>query len=314
MTDKNRPLAAIDIGTNTTRLLIGKIKRNGIERIYSERIVTRLGEGISGRGLITKRAIKRGIEALRKFSGVISRHDVLRTLVVATSALRDAENRDEFLKKAKDAARFDIKIISGEKEARITSSGMLSGITPPVSALMADIGGGSTELIFVRRKKPELVQSLNLGVVYLAEKYMKHDPLLKTDLNRMDNEISLRIMPAAGVFKKLFSGDTVFIGTAGTVTALSAIAQRLKRFDHGRIHNSRMTLKKIKDIFLKISSITAEERVKYHPFDPSRLDIIVPGTLILLKLMETFGFNEITISDYGLKEGILLELYSKIGT
>ncbi|MBI5195677.1 MAG: Ppx/GppA family phosphatase [Nitrospirae bacterium] len=311
---KNRPLAAIDIGTNTTRLLIGRVKRNGIERIYSERIVTRLGEGITGRGLITKRAIKRGIEALRQFSDVISLHDVLKTSVAATSALRDAKNRDEFLKQAKDAAGFDIEVISGEKEARITSAGMLSGITQPVSALMADIGGGSTELIFARRKKPELVHSLNLGVVYLADKYMKHDPLLKTDLKRMDNEISRRIMPAAGVFKKLFSGDTVFIGTAGTVTALSAIAQRLKRFDHCRIHNSRMTFKKTKNIFLKISSITAAERVEYHPFDPSRLDIIVPGTLILLKLMETFGFNEIIVSDHGLKEGILLELYSKIGT
>ncbi|MBI4710393.1 MAG: hypothetical protein HY759_04750, partial [Nitrospirae bacterium] len=198
---KNRPLAAIDIGTNTTRLLIGKVKRNGIERIYSERIVTRLGEGISGRGLITKKAIKRGIEALEKFSNVISRPDVLRTSVAATSALRDAKNRDEFLKKAKEAAGFDIEVISGEKEARMTSAGMLTGITPPVSALMTDIGGGSTELIFFRRKKPELVHSLNLGVVYLADKYMKHDPLLKTELQRMDNEISRRITPAAKVFK-----------------------------------------------------------------------------------------------------------------
>ncbi|MBI5049345.1 MAG: Ppx/GppA family phosphatase [Nitrospirae bacterium] len=305
MTDKTRPLAVIEIGTNTFRLLIGNVKKNGIEKIYSERLVTRLGEGITCRVLITKRAIKRGIEALRKFSDVISRHDVLRTSVVATSALRDAKNRDEFSKKAKEEAGLKIEVISE------TALGMMAGIKLPETALMVDIGGGSTELIFVRRRKPELVRSLNLGVVYLADRYMRNDPPGKKDLAKMGDFVSRKILSAAGSFKKLFSEDTVFIGTAGTVTALAAMAQHLLKFEHSKIHNFRLTIKKARDIYSKISTITAKERIKYHSFEPERLDIIVPGTLILLKLMEMFGFKEIIVSNYGLREGMLIDLYRK---
>ena len=311
MTDKTRPLAAIDIGTNTTRLLIGRVKRNGIEKIYSERIVTRLGEGISKNGLLKKETITKSIAVLKKFSSVISQHRVSNVSAIATSAMREAKNRDEFLKKAKKEAGLKIEVISGKEEAKKTALGMMAGIKLPKTALMVDIGGGSTELIFIRRRNPELVRSLNLGVVYLADKYMKNDPPLEKDLTQMGNFISRKILSAAGSFKKLFSEDTVFIGTAGTVTALAAMAQHLLKFEHSKIHNFRLTIKKARDIYSKISTITAKERIKYHSFEPERLDIIVPGTLILLKLMEVFGFQKIIVSDYGLREGILIDLYRK---
>lgn len=339
---KNKPLAAIDIGTNTFRLLIAEVLRDAhkknnynINEICSERIITRLGEGIHESGLIKKEAITKGITALKKFSDTISRHNVYKTSVIATSALREAKNRDEFLKKAKEATGLDIEIISGEEEARKTSLGMLLGITIPKTALMADIGGGSTELIFIRQRKPELVHSLNLGVVYLADKYMKNDPPLKKDLGHIDRHISKEIGTIVRPFSELIThssrlsespevtklpglaqrsgaGKTVFVGTAGTVTTLSAISQHLTKFEHNKIHNSKLTIEEIRNIFSKISTITAKERVKYHPFEPERLDIIVPGTIILLKTMEIFGFKEVIVSNYGLREGILLDLYEKI--
>ena len=322
---KNKPLAAIDIGTNTFRLLIAKVLRDAhkknnynINEICSERIITRLGEGIHESGLIKKEALTKGITALKKFSDTISRHNVYKTSVIATSALREAKNRDEFLKKAKEATGLDIEIISGEEEARKTSLGMLLGITIPKTALMADIGGGSTELIFIRQRKPELVHSLNLGVVYLADKYMKNDPPLKKDLGHMDRHISMEIGTIVRPFSELITHNsklkTVFVGTAGTVTTLSAISQHLTKFEHNKIHNSKLTIEEIRNIFSKISTITAKERVKYHPFEPERLDIIVPGTIILLKILETFGFKEVIVSNYGLREGILLELYRKTKT
>jgi len=341
---KNKPLAAIDIGTNTFRLLIAEVlpdarKKNNynIKEICSERIITRLGEGIPESGLIKKEAVAKGITALKKFRDTISRHNVYKISVIATSALREAKNRDEFLKKAKEATGLDIEIISGKEEARKTSLGMLLGIPMPKTALMADIGGGSTELIFIRQRKSELVHSLNLGVVYLADKYMKNDPPLKKDLGHMDRHISKEIGTIVRPFSELIThnshlgespevtklpglaqrsgaGKTVFVGTAGTVTTLSAISQSLTKFEHSRIHNSRIRIEKIKTIFSNISTITAKKRVKYHPFEPERLDIIVPGTLILLKIMEIFGFKEVIVSNYGLREGILLELYRKTKT
>lgn len=343
---KNKSLAAIDIGTNTFRLLIAEVLRDAhkknnynINEICSERIITRLGEGIHESGLIKKEAITKGITVLKKFSDTISRRNVYKTSVIATSALREAKNRDEFLKKAKEATGLDIEIISGEEEARKTSLGMLLGITIPKTALMADIGGGSTELIFIRQRKPELVHSLNLGVVYLADKYMKNDPPLKKDLGQMGRHISREIGTIVKPFSKLITqnshlgespevtklpglvptlrdgaGKTVFVGTAGTVTTLSAISQHLTKFEHNKIHNSKLTIEEIRNIFSKISTITAKERVKYHPFEPERLDIIVPGTIILLKILETFGFKEVIVSNYGLREGILLELYRKTKT
>lgn len=314
---KNKPLAAIDIGTNTFRLLIAEVqhsaKRNSykIKEIRSERIITRLGEGVSESSLINKKAMARGLSALKKFGNIISCNRVYKTTALATSALRDAKNSSEFLKKVKEASGLEIKIISGREEAKKTASGMMTGITLPETVLMADIGGGSMELILTRQKRPLLSRSINLGIVHLADKYMINDPPKKKDLAQMEKEIFRKIISITKPFKKLFSKNTVFIGTAGTVTTLAAITLHLTRFNRNKIHNSKIPIKKIRNIFNDISAITRKQRAKYHPFEPARLDIIVPGTFILLKLMETFGFKEVIVSDYGLREGILLDIYRR---
>ncbi|MBI5099260.1 MAG: Ppx/GppA family phosphatase [Nitrospirae bacterium] len=318
---KNRPLGAIDIGTNTFRLLIASVRYNprkdiySINEIFSDRTITRLGSGISRNGFLKNEAIKKSLTVLGKFSDILSQYDVHNISAVATSALREAKNSDEFLKKAKAATGLNIKIISGEEEARKTASGMLIDISAPDTSLMVDIGGGSTELIFSRHGKPSIVHSLNLGVVYLAGKYMKHDPPLKEDLIKMDRYISQEIGKIVKPYLKLISHNsklkTAFIGTAGTITTLAAVAKKLKIFEHKKIHAARLTRRKVKNIFCAISAVSSHERGKFIPFEPSRLDIIVPGTLILLKLMEIFNFKEITVSNYGLREGVLIELYKK---
>jgi exopolyphosphatase/guanosine-5'-triphosphate,3'-diphosphate pyrophosphatase len=314
---KSMPLASIDIGTNTFRLLIAKVRfdrsRNNyaIKEIYSERIITRLGEGIPEKGYIREEAIEKGIEVLKRFRENIDRHGAYRTSAIATSALRDAKNSVSFIKRVHNATGLDIHIISGEEEARKTASGMLMDMKLPETALMIDIGGGSTELIFTNLRRLLFIKSLNLGVVYLACRYMKNDPPLKKDLKSMESEISSNIMPLKDTFKNFFSKNTVFIGTAGTVTALSAITQKLTRYDHNKIHNSKITKEKIEKIFFDISTISSQERMRYLPFEPARLDIIVPGTLILLKIMESFGFKKVNVSNYGLREGILFDLYEK---
>jgi exopolyphosphatase/guanosine-5'-triphosphate,3'-diphosphate pyrophosphatase len=325
---KNRRLASIDIGTNTLRILIAKVRFDAAGRnysfteIYSDRIITRLGEGIHENRLLTQLSIDRSIAALIKFSECMKRYKVEKSCAIATSALREADNSDVFLNRANEESGIQIRVVSGKEEARIAASGMLLDIHIGDTALLTDIGGGSTELIYIKatnnghhmpdiERRPVKVRSINLGVVYLAGKYMISDPPDRNDLLAMDSEVSNRISSFAAPFKQLPLAGTSFVGSAGTVTTLAAIAKGLTVFDHGKIHDSTLTLKKIKYIYSEISVISSRNRAKFIPFEPARLDIIVPGTLILLRLMETFGFDAVNVSNYGLREGILIELFNE---
>lgn len=308
-------LAAIDIGTNTFRLLIADVrpgqggKSISFREIHSERIITRLGEGLSEDGLLKIEAQKRGIETLKQFSWLIAKHKAEKVLAIATSALRNARNSAEFITNAENSTGIKIEIITGKKEAELTAAGMLIDIGRLGPCLMVDIGGGSTELIFTGDNVTPAVRTLDLGVVYLAEKYMKNDPPSGNDLEMLGNEISNRLETVRDLFADLMTADTLFMGTAGTITALAAAMQRIEKYDHKRIHKYTMNIADIKEIYAEMSVITTAARSKFLPFEPSRLDIVVPGTLILLKLMSIFGFNKILVSNYGLREGILVELF-----
>jgi len=180
-------------------------------------------------------------------------------------------------------------------------------------ALLLDIGGGSTELISTLPSDSThlKVHSMPLGVVYLANNYMKQDPPAAATLKSLENDIYQQISKTHTLFDGLVTKDTVLIGTAGTVTALASISQGLTDFEHDKIHKCTLTIDKVRTIYEDISTMSSGERAKLIPFDLARLDIIVPGTLILLKLMEAFGFIALTVSNYGLREGILIELYKE---
>jgi len=311
---QNKTVAAIDIGTNTFRLLIGIVhydldKNNySFKEIASDRRITRLGEGMHESGDLSAEAMARGINALKDFSDIISANNVYQTSAVATSALRDAGNSAEFIRQVRDRTGIDINVITGEKEAELTASGILMDMVQPESLLMIDIGGGSTELIFTDNKRTSLM-SLNMGVVHLAAEYMKNDPPSADDLKRMEDEITGNLTQGTSEVINRITPETVMLGTAGTITALASMAQKLQAYDHDKIHNYRLTTDRIQEIFSEISLLSSDERAGHIPFEPSRLDIIVPGTLILLTLMKIFGFNDMIVSNYGLREGIIIDLY-----
>jgi len=316
---KDKPLASIDIGTNTFRLLIAEVHFNSsdnsytINEVYSERVITRLGDGVSESGLLSETAIRKSIDTLKRFSDLIAHHDVFKTSSVATSALREAGNSEEFLNLAKEVSGLDINVITGEDEAKITAAGMLMDFNITKPALLLDIGGGSTELISTRPSDSShlKVHSMPLGVVYLANNYMKQDPPTTSTLESLENNIYQQISKTEAIFSRLVTQDTVLIGTAGTVTAIASISQGLTDFAHDKIHKCTLTIDKVRSIYADISAMSSEKRAKLIPFDLARLDIIVPGTLILLKLMETFGFLALTVSNYGLREGILIQMYNE---
>ena len=311
--------AAIDIGTNTFRLLIAEIHYNpankgySLKEICSERIITRLGEGITVTGRISDVSMQKGLNALKTFSHIISENNITKTSTVATSVLREAQNSEDFISKARNMSGLDIRTISGEEEARLTASGMMIDMDLPEEAILIDIGGGSTELVYSRNGVPVHLQSLDMGVVYLATKYMNDDPPLAKMIHEMEREIADIIFSDTASFDQRSDNGACLIGTAGTITTLAAVSLKLTSFEHDKIHMARISAETIRDIFSRIAFISSAERSQYIPFEPERLDIIVPGTLILLKLMERFQSDEIIVSNYGLREGIILDLFKNKG-
>lgn len=312
----SRILASIDIGTNTFRLLISDVHKENdqfiINELHSERVITRLGEGLSDNNLLKEEGIEGGIKTLKGFSRTISRYNVSGVSVIGTSALREAENKDIFIKRAKEEAGIDIEIVSEEEEAKLTAMGMTMDIPVPESSLLIDIGGGSTEFIFMNNGNIRKIKSLKLGVVYLTEKYLKNDPPATEELMIM-NEYITKMLDSAMEFKNLITGDTIFIGTAGTITTLSAMLQGLDRYNRKKIHKSTISLDAVKRVYEEISQISMKERAELYPvLLDRRMDIIVSGVLILKLIMVTLGFKEIMVSDYGLREGIIIKLYERI--
>lgn len=306
---KSRRLAGIDIGTNTFRLLIAEVDDKGINELCSERIITRLGEGVSVTGLLKEEAVERGLNALKEFRNIIAAHKVESVEAAATSAFRVAKNSGDFIKRAIDETGVDIKILSEDEEARKTFRGMKMGIEIPDSSLMIDIGGGSTEFILSKNGKAIFIRSLKLGVVYLADKYMNSNPPADDEKKQMRNEV----LQALASLETQFTKAKALIGTAGSITTIAAMAKGLTRFARSKVHNTRISFEAVRDIFTAISGSARKERAELYPvLDSSRQDIIVPGAMVLLEVMKKFGFKEILVSDNGLREGILLDLYDKI--
>ncbi len=309
---KPKILAGIDIGTNTFRLLIGEVTGNVIKEIYSDRIITRLGEGLSNNHIFNEAAVRRSIEALKKFAMSLSQYPVESVSAIGTSALRESGNSREFISLVKESTGLDILIASDEDEARMASLGMLMDLTITGSALLLDIGGGSTEFISVRDMVPGYIKSINIGAVYLHDSFIKSDPPTNDEIRLMQYEIDRQLMPVTASLRENISEKITLVGTAGTITVLSAMHQGHKEFQHTLIHNSKLSLTVIEDIFTEISAVRKDERIRKYPvLESSRADIIVPGTLILIQIMKAFNFQNIIVSDNGLREGIILDMYNK---
>jgi|Deesub1362A_J573_1020465.scaffolds.fasta_scaffold00253_30 exopolyphosphatase/guanosine-5'-triphosphate,3'-diphosphate pyrophosphatase len=310
------PLASIDIGTNTFRLLIGEVHQGPdgytIREIHSERVITRLGEGVSGGNILTDEGIRQGIKTLKDFSRAIREHNVSSVLAIGTSALREAENRDTFIRKAEEEAGIEVEIATEEEEARLTASGMTMDIPLSGPALLIDIGGGSTEFIFMDDGRISCIKSIKLGVIYMTDRFMRHDPPTESELKGMEGEVMRRLEETKEV-RQLTTGGSMLVGTAGTITTLSAMLQGLDSHSHERIHKSTLFIDSINKIYNEIAVLSMKERAEIYPvLLDRRMDIIVPGVLILKSIMATFGFKEIIVSDYGLREGIIIELFKRV--
>jgi exopolyphosphatase/guanosine-5'-triphosphate,3'-diphosphate pyrophosphatase len=307
-----RRLAGIDIGTLTCRLLIAELSSIGhLKELKSDRRILRLGESVDQERRLQVDAMERVLATLTEWRRVIDDLQAYAITVVATSAVRDAANRGEFLDRVKREAGLEVEVITGEEEARRTMLGIRSGLRSGVADMLAlDIGGGSTEFIRDRRDKPPIVHSMDIGVVRLSERILRHDPPTVGEVDqarewvRSETEDAVRDMP--------WLTEMAFVGTAGTITTLAAMAQQLPAYEPARIQNYTLTLETVKNLEQQLLSRPKDHRRGMPGLESGREEVIVAGTLILSTVMERLGHHEVLVSDLGLREGVLIDLANRL--
>lgn len=304
-------LSGIDIGTNSLRLLIAETGPGSFQKIHTDRRTTRLGKDLDRTGLLSPAARTRSLRALIEFKKSMDVHSVQNVLAVGTSALRKASNSALFIAEVLDRTGISIKVLPGEEEARLTLRGVLAALKGSLAdglenAVVIDIGGGSTEITSIGRDEPKKGISMPLGAVYLTERFLRHDPPRRDELEAVRNEARKHLRGT------VFRPGTALIGTAGTVTTLASMDQKLAEYDPDKINRSVLTKYAVNEIVEKLSVSTLDERRRLQGLEPGREDIILAGAIIALEIMHFHGVDKMLVSDWGLREGLILDLYDKI--
>lgn len=311
-------LASIDIGTNTLRLLIGEVDKKG--HIYDtllKREITRLGGGFDGKFLHPE-AKARTLTALKNFAQTLAEEGIRKVRASATSVVREAEDGPLFVEEIKIKTGIEVDVISGVTEATLTLDGVLSALDGrDKTALIFDIGGGSTEYIVAQSGKVKGLTSLNMGVIPLTERHLKSDPPSPGDITAMSSLVDdfltqlRQKLPELGIIEA--DRQPLLVGTAGTITTLAALDQNLKVYDSRKINNHLLTRQSIEALFKQLAALTHGERASIEALEEGRADLIIAGTIIVLRTMENFHFDQMIVSDYGLLEGLLIDLARREG-
>ena len=286
---------------------VGQAPSGRLIEVRSDRRILRLGEGVDQTKQLSGTAMDRVVQCLKEWRETINTSHVDAVAVVATSAVRDATNRDEFLDRVKHEAGFEVELISGEEEARRTMLGIRSGLPHGVTNVLAlDIGGGSTEFILDCPGQPSIVRSIDIGVVRLCERLLHHDPPTHDEV-RQAREWVARETSAAVAGMGNYQTAT-FVGTAGTVTSLAAMAQKLPSCEPVRIHNYQLQLNTIQALEQTLLCRSKADRAGLPGLEKGREEVIAAGAIIIRTIMETLGITRVLVSNLGLREGVLIDL------
>lgn len=300
--------AAIDIGTNSIRLAVVRLEGSKITTIAVHREVVRLGEGEFEHNRMTSDAISRGALVCSRFADVARGFNAVEIVALATSAVREAENRDDFIERVRHDAGLDVSVISGVEEARLIWLGVSSGIDlGEQKAVLIDIGGGSTEVIIGDASGYHMLDSMRLGAVRLSNQFITHSGPIGVDaFHKIQNYVKgVATQPIRRVKEHAFD---VMIGSAGTITTMADIVA--KRTGSAQLNTQRypsMKVADLRDAAGMLCRLSVEERRKVPGMDAGRAEIIVGGAAVLLTLMEEFGADHLTVSDRGLRDGMLLD-------
>ncbi|PKW09491.1 exopolyphosphatase / guanosine-5'-triphosphate,3'-diphosphate pyrophosphatase [Streptomyces sp. 1222.5] len=305
-------VAAIDCGTNSIRLLVADADPATGELVDLDRRMTivRLGQGVDRTGRLAPEALERTFAACREYAEIIKEHGAEKLRFVATSASRDAENRDEFVRGVVDILGVEPEVITGDQEAEFSFTGAtreLTGrddLTRPF--LVVDIGGGSTEFV-VGGDHVAAARSVDVGCVRMTERHLVHggkvsDPPTEERIAAMRADIEAALDLAERTVP-LREAHTL-VGLAGSVTTVSAIAQDLPEYDSARIHHSRISHDRVREITGRLLRSTHAERAAIPSMHPGRVDVIGAGALVLLSIMERIGAEEVVVSEHDILDGI----------
>jgi exopolyphosphatase / guanosine-5'-triphosphate,3'-diphosphate pyrophosphatase len=303
-------VASIDIGTNTVRLLILQIKPDGnLREIAQVRAITRLGKGMDTEKKILDDRMDETISVLTKFRDECRKFKPLTIRAVATSAVREASNQKDFVLRAKKEAGLKVEVISWEEEADLMIKGALWKL-PNIEKgiLVFDIGGGSTEFLLARDRKIISSVGTQLGTIRLTERFISHHPVGVNEYRALETHFRRELK----VVKEKLSDflPEVLVGTAGTVTTLAAIDGDVYPYDPEAIHGRILTFKRVEELLEGLKKKSLAERSAMRAIEKGREDLIIVGGALVLETMRVFECNLLTVSEHGLREGLVLDALS----
>ena len=296
-------LASIDLGSNSTRLLIAEVNDQGLNVLTRMHIVTKMSEKIEQTGVISTEAFKRVNSALRNFKKLLIENDVDDVFVVGTAALRDAKNSDEIIENIRRKYDFEVEVLSGHEEGITTSIGVLHFMQNTENFLIIDIGGRSTEFIYEFENKI-VSKSLNLGVVTLSEKYFSNLPIGQELIDEAKLKIETELSQLDIKDKKNV------IGVSGTVLSLASIFLNQQNFNEEELHEIKIDTDNVQEINKRILKMTEAEIItKFRGIDPKRASTITSGIFLLEIILSHYSNSPIIISKNDILEGLILKKY-----
>ena len=295
-------VAAIDCGTNSIRLLIADITGDNFQEITREMEIVRLGQGVDATGKFDPEAIERTLTATRKYAEIIASKGVEKVRFCATSATRDASNRDLFIDGVREILGIEPEVIPGNEEAELSFIGATKGLTHTESPyLVVDIGGGSTEFV-LGTTEVQYAKSVNIGCVRMSERHLNKAPQDPIAVQRAIQDIDDAIAEAAYIVP--IKEAKTLIAVAGTATTVAAAALGLSEYDRHSIHLSRIPAAKVFEVAQMFSLMSREEIAALGYMHPGRVDVIAAGSLVLARVMLATGATEFVASESDILDGM----------
>jgi exopolyphosphatase / guanosine-5'-triphosphate,3'-diphosphate pyrophosphatase len=297
-------IAVVDIGSNSTRLLIGDVEGTGVTEVERRTTVTNMGRGVDHSGLICTDAVDDVCTVVADYKSLYEEMGAERVMAIATSAVRDAVNGEAFVAELRERFGLDARLLTGEEEANLTYLGATAQRPAEDPTLVFDIGGGSTELIVGSGARVGFHTSLQAGTIRQSERHLTTDPPDPHELEDLADEIRNLIDRAIAADPHARASRAIAV--AGTPTSLAAIDQGLEPYDPGRVHGYRLGMQRIQRMLSRLSSLPLAERLRVPGLHPGRAPTIVAGTVILVQVMRAFKIKEIEVSELDILHGSAL--------
>jgi exopolyphosphatase/guanosine-5'-triphosphate,3'-diphosphate pyrophosphatase len=297
----------VDLGTNSTRLLVADVSEGRLEEVERRSVVTGLGRGVDLTQTICSDAIEDVCEAVAEYKARYEELGAERVMAIATSAVRDASNGEAFIAELRERFGIDARRLTGEEEAHLTYLGATAQRPPESDTLVFDIGGGSTELVVGTGTTVGFHVSLQAGTIRQSERHLTNDPPHPHELEELADDVRHAIERAMAAADPEVTASHA-IAVAGTPTSLAAVDQELEPYDTERVHGYRLTMAPVQRMLSRLAALPLAERLRIPGLHPGRAPTIVAGTVILVQVMRAFGLEEVEVSEQDILQGAALSL------